>query len=438
MIIVIEKLFYENILLYVMIGIFVFGILLKIMLNIGYSRMIRATNNMGQTKNKLLRKLKLKFETFFKLDINVNSVDTFVDKSINNHKVFGILLISWEKLSGQLSIVCGLISVISALLGLFMGIDNVWILGVFSAGLISCGLLILFENLLNKKEKKEIIRINILDYLGNYLKNRLEQEVKDPELLEGYKNYFSDDVMKGNSVINFAAVGNEAIQIASGEGIEFFSEKPTLKEKWIKSREKRKRKKEEKKATKLFEKQVKKAAKEKLKEDKQKSIREEQRAKEQAKILKQKEKQKEEEIKKALKLEKQMSLLNEQSQERTTAEQNKESLKKEIEESRKRESVEQENENQEQKSNEEKNVENIRGKSDQNIIKNIEIDFSNDTYKYDQEVAATNENSTISNEKIGQLNNPYRKDEKDKVKKYVKLSKQDEKVIKDVLREYLG
>ena len=102
----IDKLFSENILIYTMIGVFVFGVLLKIILNIGYSRMIRGSTNMGSTKNKLLRKLKFKYETFYKLKINVNNVDAFVDKSISNHKVLGILLTSWEKFSGQLSFLC--------------------------------------------------------------------------------------------------------------------------------------------------------------------------------------------------------------------------------------------------------------------------------------------------------------------------------------------
>lgn len=336
-----EKLFYENILIYVMVAMFGLGMLLKLLLYIGYSRMIRASNNMGRTNNKLFKKLKVKSETFYKLKINVNNVDAFVDKSINNHKIGGILLITWEKISGQVSIICGMTGLAGALLGDLIGIERMWIVRVLAVGLVISGLLMVFENLLNKDSRKEIIKVNAVDYLENYLINRLEQESKNPEL------------------------------ISELEGMDLIDKTPTLKDKWLKLSENYKRRREEKKATRLFKKQTRQAARAKRKEDRKKEA----------------------EMKEALKLEKQLSNQNKKAKKATvtTAQQNKESLKKEI------------------------------GKL-----------HGGET---DQEAAITLESAQREKEKPIQAKDTSMEE---KTKKSIQLTKEDEEIIKDILKEYLS
>ena len=87
----VTKLFHHNIFLYAMTGILVFGILQKILLGMYYQRMAVATENMGLTTKKSLRNLKTKFENSFKLNMNVNNIDAFVDKNMDKQKFWGIL-----------------------------------------------------------------------------------------------------------------------------------------------------------------------------------------------------------------------------------------------------------------------------------------------------------------------------------------------------------
>ncbi len=491
-----EKLFYENLLINTVIGLFVAGMLLKVVLGIGYSRMIRASNNMGCTKYKLLRNLKLKFETLYKLKINVNNVDIFVDKCINNHKILGILLITWERASGQVSFISCIIGFLGAILGLILEIDRMWILSVFSVGFLSSGLLIFFEALLNKKAKKEIIRLNILDYLENYLNNRLEQEDTRPELIQEYKKYFSGQNARKEQ--NLVAAADEFIQVELGQGFEPYNRKPSYKERRLRVIEDRKARRKEKEARKLFKKQAKKASKiasrMQRKEDKQR-CRLEAKNKRQEKA---KEKQREIEIKKALKLEKKLSSRYKEANRITPAQQNKESLKKEIKELRKSESRNQNGKayrveeleyeyetvrnitgttqsihtidlsEKKRDSHVNKNMDNvdkrvktsnIRGITDRRVKNNIrKVKEGNETRsivninklerakrltdtKDDSrmdEVAATKEDFILKGNKVEKLGNGLLEDQDNIIKNKSNLSKEDKQIIEDILKEYLA
>lgn len=416
----IEKVLNGNVLLYILIGVFSFGMLLKLILFVGYSRMIRASNNMGRTNNKFINKLKLKFETLYKLRIKVNNVDAFVDKSINNHKIGGILLITWEKLSGQVAIICVFIGLTCLLYGVYLEVNRMWIVSVLSMSILTGGLLIVLENLLNKHYKKEIIKGNIVDYLENFLINRLE---------------------------------NEDIQIDL-ESIGTSDYKPSLKERWLKFRENRNRKKEVKKATKLFKKHTKKAARAKRKEKKKKRKLEAKRAVKQEKTLKKENRRRESEIRKALKLEKKARKRNNRRNKTnyknkvTPAQKNKELLKKEIEMLRQ---LEEKQNNEIAKNDQIINIEEKQrinnnnsneynkkvleiGKTESNGNKN---DYNSEI---DREAAASLESHSIIDDKKVEPSyiNSQTNTSKKKSKEKNHISQNDQQVIEDILREYLG
>lgn len=187
---VVKELFESNIIIYIMCGLFGFGVLLKFILSLIYSGLIRASENMGSAKNKLTQLMKLKFETFYKLKIGVNNVDIFVDKYVYHHKFCGVLLSTWENIGGQVLMLCLLIGSVSSILGLIYECGKTQILSVFSVGIVTSGLLIVMEGILNISSKKELIRLNMKDYLENFLKVRLEQQVLSPEMMEQYKKEY--------------------------------------------------------------------------------------------------------------------------------------------------------------------------------------------------------------------------------------------------------
>lgn len=187
---VVQELFDKNIFIYIMLALCACGILLKLIISLVYSRLIRATDNMAQSKNKLTQTMKKKFETYYILKIGVNNVDIFVDKYVFRHRFCGILLSTWENICGQILVLCMLVGSISTILGLVYECGKQQILSTFSVGILTSGLLIFLEGLVNLPGRKELIRLNMKDYFENILKVRLEQEQEQPELIEQYKKEF--------------------------------------------------------------------------------------------------------------------------------------------------------------------------------------------------------------------------------------------------------
>lgn len=187
----VQKLITENIFIYMMLGLCGVGMLLKTVVWSMYQSLIKASNQMGTTKNKLMESLKLKFETCHRLEIGVHNVDSFVDKYVYKCKFFGIFLYTWECISGQLSILCLSMGVITGILGVLNKCGQTVILSQFLVGTITGIMLIIFEKGTNLHTKKKILKVNVTDYLENFLQVRLETEKLQPELLVQYKENFS-------------------------------------------------------------------------------------------------------------------------------------------------------------------------------------------------------------------------------------------------------
>ncbi|BCN32918.1 hypothetical protein [Anaeromicropila herbilytica] len=188
----IQDLFDKNVFIYIMGAMCLMGLLIKFIIAIVYQKLIRASENMGTTSNKLMKMLKLKFEACYKLKIGVNNVDVFVDKYVYRYKFSGILLYTWENLGGLILILCMLTGTVSAGLGLYNECGRNDILSTFFTGILSSSLLIMFESLLNLPAKRCVLKANISDYLDNFLKVRLEKEYISSESLEDYKSEYNE------------------------------------------------------------------------------------------------------------------------------------------------------------------------------------------------------------------------------------------------------
>lgn len=196
----IQSLFDNYVFLYAMAGLLGFGVFIKLVINIVYKFLMKASDNMANSKNKLMRSVKMKFEACYKLQIGVNNVDTFVDKYVYKHKFCGIYLYTWENFSGQVLMFCLLTGTVGAGLGLVYDCGKTAILLTFFVGLVSSALLIIIEGFINLPAKRRVIKINMKDYLENLLKVRLEQEYLNPEMLEEYRSeYFNMEEKEASS-----------------------------------------------------------------------------------------------------------------------------------------------------------------------------------------------------------------------------------------------
>lgn len=169
----VTKLFHHNIFLYAMTGILVFGILQKILLGMYYQRMAVATENMGLTTKKSLRNLKTKFENSFKLNMNVNNIDAFVDKNMDKQKFLGIPLRAWNRFNWQLCLLVGIMGVAGGLYELLNQYKVEEIALTFAYTIMATLVSLLFEVSLGMGNKKRTISANMKDYFGNYFIHRI-------------------------------------------------------------------------------------------------------------------------------------------------------------------------------------------------------------------------------------------------------------------------
>ncbi|NLZ73303.1 MAG: hypothetical protein GX905_05735 [Bacteroidales bacterium] len=315
---------------------------------------------MGTSKNKLTLMMKKKFETCYKLKIGVNNVDIFVDKYVYRHRLGGILLSTWENISGQVLMLCLLIGSTSSVLGLIYECGKGAILSSFSVGILTSGLLIVLEGILNTSTKKELIRLNMKDYLENFFKVRLEQELLHPELIQQYKDELR--LQEGDALAVNSSYGKETTlqsilksekrtaknQQKEAERLEKDNRKRAQKAARVKSLEEKKRLKEQKQdelkqkrmAAREMQERIQREAKlalEKERESKRAEIAQKKAEIIEEELRKKEEKQRQEEIRKALIIEKQSIKEGKKKnspKQKTIAQERKESLKKEIQKRR--------------------------------------------------------------------------------------------------------
>lgn len=221
----IQNIYNDNIIIYTFAALCGLGIMVRFILDMVYIYLVKESDKLGTTKNKHLKHMKMKFETCYKLNIGVNNVDTFVDKNLSKYKFCGVLLSTWENFSGQVLLLSFLIIPISAIFGVVFEISREQILYTGAVGVLTGAALILVDKMTNLPVKKQMIRLNLLDYLENFCKVRLEHEVNQPEKLEQYRKEY------------LAAISTKVQKIKV---------EPEFKEEVNRRKEARKRKEEEK------------------------------------------------------------------------------------------------------------------------------------------------------------------------------------------------
>lgn len=184
-----QYIFEKNIINYIFMGLCVLGLLIRIIVNLVYKKLVKESDieRLGETKNKMLTRIKKKFAACYKLKIGVNNVDIFVDKSILKYRFCGMLLSTWDNAGGQVLFLNLLLVPISAVFGVAYGCGQSEILNAGAVGILSAAILIFVDKSMNIALKKNMLRLNLLEYLNNYCKVRLEK----PELAQQYRQEFS-------------------------------------------------------------------------------------------------------------------------------------------------------------------------------------------------------------------------------------------------------
>ncbi len=194
----IQYLYNNDIILYGYAGLCGLGLFLRFIVNMVYKHLVKQSKDLGKAKNKMLKYIKLKFEACYRLKIGVNNVDRFVDKNVLRYRFCGLLLSTWENFCGQILFLNLLACPILAVFGVIYKCGQTDILFNGVVGVASGSILIIVDKSINLSIKKNMFRINMLDYLENFCKVRLEQEAASPELVEQHRREYEQvmDVKK--------------------------------------------------------------------------------------------------------------------------------------------------------------------------------------------------------------------------------------------------
>lgn len=168
--------FEREIFTYLMIGLITAGVLSKFVIGIIYDVLIRETENIGSSRNRLLKQMKLKFENCYKLNLGVNNTGVFVDKYMYKYRILGISLSQMDTFSDLiliLIVILNLIAFVYSLSGNYGMKDYLWY-GIVTA--VSWLLFQFIDKAIDVEGKRLVARINIRDYLENSLSNRLANE----------------------------------------------------------------------------------------------------------------------------------------------------------------------------------------------------------------------------------------------------------------------
>ena len=169
-------------------GILVFlclSILVRLLLAGFYHTMIKETDNMATTGNRLLKQCKVKFGNCYQLNGGVANIPVFVDKFLNRLAFGHLSFDAWYHLSGQ----CMLCSVVFAGVGICKGILDGRMLGeILPFYIVSfLGLYLYFSlsAMVDIKGKRRVLKTNLVDYLENHLSGRIHVTEQDYERLYG-------------------------------------------------------------------------------------------------------------------------------------------------------------------------------------------------------------------------------------------------------------
>lgn len=169
-------------------GILVFlglSILVRLLLAGVYHTMIKETDNMAITNNRLLKQCKVKFANCYQLNCGVANIPVFVDKFLNRLSFWHLSFDGWYHLSGQ----CMLISVVFSGVGICKGIMDGRMLGeILPFYIVSfLGLYLYFSlsAMIDIKGKRRVLKTNLIDYLENHLSGRISVTEQDYEKLYG-------------------------------------------------------------------------------------------------------------------------------------------------------------------------------------------------------------------------------------------------------------
>ncbi|MBR1852535.1 MAG: hypothetical protein IJ794_05210 [Lachnospiraceae bacterium] len=177
----------EPIITAVILGLFGISLFIRILLGSLYRGMIRQSDNMATTNNRLLKQCKLKFSNCYQLNNGVSNIPVFVDKFLNRLTLGPFSFETLYHLSGQSMLLSVIFSGIGVCRAILRGKMMVEVLPYYIVSFIGLYLFFAVSTMVDLKGKRRVLAVNLVDYLENHLSARIGVTERDMNMLYGRK-----------------------------------------------------------------------------------------------------------------------------------------------------------------------------------------------------------------------------------------------------------
>lgn len=175
-------------------SIFAFGVLslfFQTLMVISLNSYVKASGNMKMTKKKVLLNLKNQFETIYGMDYQVRNTSAYVEKYLLKLRFLGLSYQTWEKVPFLSAGIITLLAGVEMFYEYMTGTGRTKIVEILFAYGITMACFYVFYHIFGVKNKKAQIQIQLVDYLENYLANRLlrtknTEKVLNPSMEEAF------------------------------------------------------------------------------------------------------------------------------------------------------------------------------------------------------------------------------------------------------------
>lgn len=147
----------------------------RIMIGILYQNMIKETENMSATNNKILKQCKLKFVNCYQLNSGVANIPIFVDKFMGRLKIGPFTFQTMYHLSGQLMLLSVFFAGAGVCKSIIAGFTLGAILPFYIVSFLGMYLYFAISAIADVRGRRRILKTNLVDYLENHMVNRLAQ-----------------------------------------------------------------------------------------------------------------------------------------------------------------------------------------------------------------------------------------------------------------------
>lgn len=175
----------EKIAAYGMIISFSLSLGIRFFLGMLYGRLIHETDNMATTPNRLLKQCKLKFTHCYQLNNGVANVSVFVEKFLTRLSLGPFSFHMLYHISGQLLILSVVFSGVGVCRSIAAGSMFGQILPFYFCTLCNVYIFFVVAAMVDIRQKKDNLKINLIDYLENHLSNRMQVTSEDMCMLYG-------------------------------------------------------------------------------------------------------------------------------------------------------------------------------------------------------------------------------------------------------------